>query len=97
MIIKKITHDVTGEFYFDGWMDTQNSAVLAQALIKLEDNVSQLVFDTAKLEYVSSAGIRQIIAAYKQMKGKLTLRNVSSEIMAIFHMKGLDKSMNIEQ
>ena len=50
-----------------------------------------LVLDT------SSAGIRQIIAAHKQMNGALTLRNVTPEVLSVLHMTGLDKKLHIEQ
>lgn len=50
----------------------------------------------AKLEYTSSAGIRQIVAIHKQMKGALTLRNVTPEVKAVLQMIGLDKRLHIE-
>ncbi|MCR4922935.1 MAG: STAS domain-containing protein [Lachnospiraceae bacterium] len=96
MTIKKIKEGSTVEFYFEGWMDTQNVDVLAQALNELEDSTKQLSFNMEGLEYISSAGIRQIVAAHKQMKGNLILKNVTQEIMAVFHMTGLDKMLNIE-
>lgn len=77
-------------------MDTANAPVLAQALNELDDGVKQLVLDMSKLEYTSSAGIRQIIAAYKQMGGALTLRNVTPEVEAVLHMTGLDKKLHVE-
>ena len=48
-----------------------------------------------KLEYISSAGLRLIVAAYKKMNGALTLRNVSGEIMSVIKMTGLDKRIVI--
>ncbi len=96
MTIEKKTNGSTVELYLDGWMDTPNAVVLAQALNELDDGVEQLVLDLEKLEFTSSAGIRQIIAAYKHMKGALTLRNVSPEIMSVLHMTGLDKGLHIE-
>lgn len=50
----------------------------------------------AKLEYTSSAGIRQVVAIHKQMKGALTLRNVTPEVKAVLQMIGLDKRLHIE-
>ena len=35
-------------------------------------------------------------AAYKKMKGALTLRHVSDEIMNVISMTGLDKRMKFE-
>ena len=50
----------------------------------------------AKLEYTSSAGIRQVVAIHKQMKGTLTLRNVTPEVAKVLHMVGVDKRLHIE-
>ena len=83
--------------YLEGWMDTENASALAQALNELDDSVEQLVLDMEKLEYISSTGIRQIIAAYKQMNGALTVVNVSSEIMFVLKMIGLDKIIDIKE
>lgn len=97
MTVEKQMEGSTAVLYLEGWMDTANAPVLAQALNELDDSVQQLVFDMAKLEYTSSAGIRQIIAAHKQMNGALTLRNVTPEVMSVLHMTGLDKRLQIEQ
>ena len=96
MTIKKKKIGNTVELSLKGWMDTQNAPILAEALSKLEPDVEHLVLDMSKLEYTSSAGIRQIILAHKQMNGALTLRNVSAEVMNVFHIMGLEKRLNIE-
>ena len=96
MTVKKEMDGSMAVLYLDGWMDTANAPVLAQVLNELDDGVEQLMFDMSKLEYTSSAGIRQIIAAHKQMNGALTLRNVTPEVMSVLHMTGLDKKLHIE-
>ncbi len=97
MTINKITQGTTAEFQFEGWLDAQNAGILAQALNELEESTKKLVFNMEKLEYISSAGIRQIVAAHKQMKGGLTLKNVPREIYEVLCMTGLGKILNIEQ
>ena len=96
MNIEKEVKGSTAVLYLEGWMDTANAPVLAQTLNGLDDSVEQLVLDMAKLEYTSSAGIRQIVAVHKQMKGALTLRNVTPKVKAVLHMIGLDKRFHIE-
>lgn len=54
-------------------MDTQNAPALEQALSELGPDTGHLVLDLGELEYTSSAGVRQIVAAHKQMKGEMTL------------------------
>lgn len=97
MTVEKKMEGGATVLYLEGWMDTANAPVLAQALNELDDGVKQLVLDMSKLEYTSSAGIRQIIAAYKQMGGALTLRNVTPEVEAVLHMTGLDKKLHVQR
>ena len=96
MEVRKEMEGSKAILYLDGWMDTNNAPLLADALNELDDSVEYLVFDMEKLEYISSTGIRQIIAAHKQMKGEFSIRKVSSEIMSVLAMVGLDKRLNIE-
>ena len=49
-----------------GWLDTQTAPQLGEELSKLSDDITSLVFDFAKLEYISSAGLRQVVSAYKK-------------------------------
>lgn len=96
MTVEKTMDGSTAVLYLEGWLDTQNAPVLAQALNELDDGVEKLVLDMEKLEYISSAGIRQIVTAYKEMNGALTLKNLSTEVASVLHMTGLDKKLSIE-
>ena len=96
MTIEKTMDGSTAVLRLEGWLDTQNAPVLAEALHGLDDGVEKLVIDMEKLEYISSAGIRQIVTAYKEMNGELTLKNLSTEVASVLHMTGLDKKLTIE-
>ena len=80
----------------EGWLDTQTTAEFAKEIESLDSNIEELILDFAKLEYTSSAGLRQIVAAHKKLNGKLTVKNVCSEIMDVFKMTGFDKRLHIE-
>ena len=82
-----------------GWLDTQTSPQLGEELSKLDDSVTSLVFDFAKLEYISSAGLRQVISAYKKMAGKdgFKIINVSEEVFDVFRLTGFDQKIQIEK
>ena len=96
MTVEKAMDGRTAVLRLEGWLDTQNAPVLAEALNGLDDGVEKLVLDMEKLEYISSAGIRQIVTAYKEMNGALTLKNLSTEVASVLHMTGLDKKLPIE-
>lgn len=89
----KVTMEITG------WLDTQTAPQLGEALSQLDDNVTSLVFDFSKLEYISSAGLRQVIAAYKKMAGKdgFKIINVSNEVFDVFRLTGFDQKIQIEK
>ena len=56
----------------------------------------KVVMDLEKLEYISSSGLRQFVAAYKKLRNKLVFRNVSDNIMGILKTTGLDKRLVFE-
>lgn len=60
---------------------------------------TQLVFDFDKLEYISSAGLRQVISAYKKMSDKdgFKIINVSDEVFDVFSLTALDQKIQIEK
>ena len=95
----KIEKEIDGNkavLKLEGWLDTQTTSELSKELDAIETSVEELTLDLEKLEYTSSAGLRQIVAAHKKMKGKLTVKNISSEIMDVFKMTGFDKRLHIE-
>ena len=63
--------------------DAAVSSVLLEA--------DRIVIDMEKAEYISSAGIRVILAAYDELetKGGIRLVNCSSMVREIFEMTGL--------
>ena len=79
----------------EGWLDTQAAPELKAVLESLDEDVETLVIDCGKIEYISSSGIREIVAAHKKMNGKLTLTNVSMEVRDVFRLTGLDKRLNL--
>lgn len=97
MTISKTVTDKKAELKLSGWVDTGTAPQLAEELQKLEDGIEFLTLDLSEVEYISSAGLRQLVAAYKQMNGSFALRNVPTEIMDVIHMTGLDRKIHIEQ
>ena len=82
-----------------GWLDTQTAPQLGDALSELDDSITSLVFDFANLEYISSAGLRQVIVAYKKMASKdgFKIINVSDEVYDVFSLTGFDSKIDIQK
>lgn len=84
------------EIALSGWLDTVTAPLLGEKLEEIPEGVTELVLEFKDLEYTSSAGVRQIVAAHKKMNGNMKLKNVRPEIMDVLSMTGLDKRLNIE-
>ena len=82
-----------------GWLDTQTEPQLEKELSGLDDSITSLVFDFSKLEYISSAGLRLVIVAYKKIADKdgFKIINVSDEVYDVFSLTGFDQKINIEK
>ena len=82
----------------EGRLDTTTSPQLEGELRTAVNGITELVFDLEKLNYISSAGLRVLLAAQKVMKkqGSMKIINVNPEIMEIFEITGLDEVLNIE-
>ena len=96
MNIEKTTQDGIATLKLTGWLETQAAVELQGALDALEPDTHALVLDLSALEYISSAGLRQLVAAHTKMDGNLTLTHVQPEIMDVLEMAGFSKRLHIE-
>jgi anti-sigma B factor antagonist len=81
----------------DGRLDTITAPELESFLAKNYAGVSLLTFDCEKLVYVSSAGLRVLLAAHKRMKGSMKLKNVNELVMEVLEMTGFADVWVIEE
>ena len=97
MTITKTEENGSITLKIEGWLDVQTTQEL-HAYMEEVPACKELVFDFTDLEYISSAGVREVITAYRRQKGAdavFRLINVSSDVMDVFSMTGLDKKINI--
>ena len=91
MIIREQIEDGVLTVSPEGELDTLHSPELERFLVARYDQVRQVVFDMEKVSYISSAGLRVLIQAYKIMKEKdgVLLRNViSPQVQEILTLTG---------
>jgi len=70
-----------------GRIDTLTAPEL-EAAVKF-DGVEELVFDLAKVDYVSSAGLRVLLASQKKMAGKsMKIANARPAVREVFDITG---------
>lgn len=82
----------------EGRLDTTTAPELEESLKDELDNVSELVIDLKDLDYISSAGLRVLLACQKQMmkQGKMTVTNPNDVISEIFEVTGFSDILTIE-
>lgn len=96
-IEKTLENDVLC-FALEGRLDTTTAPQLEKTLEKELDAAEKLILDFKNLEYISSAGLRVLLAAQKIMSGKggMKVRNVNETIMEIFEVTGFVDILDIE-
>ena len=82
----------------EGRLDTVTSPELDAELKEILKGTTELTLDFADLEYVSSAGLRVLLAAQKTMmnQGTLKIVNVNDVVMEIFEVTGFTDILKIE-
>jgi len=81
-----------------GRLDTTTAPQLEAELKESLLGVESLVLDFTSLEYLSSAGLRVLLAAQKTMnkQGHMVVRNVNETIAEIFDVTGFCDILTIE-
>ncbi|MBP5509528.1 MAG: STAS domain-containing protein [Kiritimatiellae bacterium] len=80
----------------DGNIDTVTAPQLDSEL-KL-DGVTDLTFDISGVVYVSSAGLRVFLSAYKTMtakKGTMTIKGTQPAVLDVFKITGFSTIFNL--
>ena len=82
----------------EGRLDTTTSPELEECLKENLSDVTELVMDFEKLDYISSAGLRVLLAAQKIMnrQGGMKLCRVGETIMEILEVAGFTDILTIE-
>ncbi len=81
----------------EGRLDTVTAPQLEAALSNALDGVTELTLDLEKLEYISSAGLRVLLATQKKMskQGNMKLTHVCEAVMEVFEVTGFSDILSI--
>ena len=82
-----------------GRLDTSAAPGAQKEIMGALGDVTELVYDLENLEYISSAGLRILIASLKEMKakdGSMTLINVSEGVREILDLTGFGLILDIQ-
>lgn len=81
-----------------GRVDATNSADLEKSLLNLIENEQEIVINCSRLDYMSSSGLRVLLAASKKAKNlehSLVLCNLNDNIREIFEISGFSAIIKI--
>ena len=97
MTITKTAENGTLRIALEGRLDTNTAPQLEAELKTSLSGITELELDFSGLEYISSAGLRVLLAAQKKMsrQGKMTIRNVNETIMEVFEITGFVEILTI--
>jgi anti-sigma B factor antagonist len=98
MVINKTRNGDELTVAVEGRLDTTTAPELDDMLKAEIGDVKKLSFDFAKLDYISSAGLRVLLLSQKTMnkQGSMVIKNVSEEINEIFEVTGFTDILTIE-
>ena len=88
-----VTLEITGR------LDTTTAPNLEAVIQELSEDTKELVFDMSEVEYISSAGIRVVLNAYKKMRSNLGLMRIeqaNDTVREVFEMTGLAEMLGEE-
>jgi anti-sigma B factor antagonist len=94
--IKKTNENGNLKYELAGRLDTKTAPDFETELKSGLGEAESLVIDMSGLDYISSAGLRVVLYAKKQMKNKeMVIENVNESIMEIFNMTGFADILDI--
>lgn len=96
--ITKTIENGQGTLTLEGRLDTMSAPELEQVMRDTLPGLTALELDFTTLDYISSAGLRVLLSAQKQMnkQGSMTLTNVNDTILEIFEVTGFTDILTIE-
>ncbi len=82
----------------EGRLDTMTAPELEKCLAESLGGITDLTFDMEGLEYISSAGLRVLLATQKTMnkQGSMKVIHVQEMVMEVFEVTGFNDILTIE-
>ena len=89
-----VTLEITGR------LDTTTAPNLESVVNELSEDIKELIFDMSGVEYISSAGIRVLLGAYKKMNSHqrtVRIEKTNEQVYEVFEMTGLSEMIEKEE
>ena len=97
MTISKKLEVTKLELLLEGRLDTTTSPMLEAELKESMEGITELIFNFEKLDYISSAGLRILLAAQKIMnkQGSMVVKSVNNVISEVFEVTGFSDILTV--
>ena len=98
MNITKNQNGASLQVILSGRLDTTTAPQLEAELRSSLGGITELILDFAEIEYISSAGLRVLLAAQKIMnkQGTMVIRNTNDSVNEVFEITGFVDILTIE-
>ena len=86
-----VTLEITGR------LDSTTAPNLESIVNELSKDTKELIFDVSDVEYISSAGIRVLLGAYKKMnmnQGIMRIEKANEMVRDVFKMTGVSQMLD---
>lgn len=85
------------ELVLEGRLDTMTAPMLREQIAGLPDDLEQITLDFHALQYISSAGLRELLVCRKRFPGdRMKVVGVSEVVFEIFETTGFDQIIPLE-
>ena len=97
MKITKTKNGSAMEVAIIGRLDTESAPELDEALQDDVNDLDSLTMDFAELDYISSAGLRELLKLKRGMRmgGELTVKNASEIVREVFNVTGFNELITV--
>ena len=98
MTINKNQNQKALTIALEGRLDTMTAPELEKPFKEPLDGADTLIMDLSKLDYVSSAGLRVLLSAHKQMsqKGGMKVTHLNEIVQEVLNVTGFSDILTIE-
>ena len=82
----------------DGRLDTTTARLLEDNLRDQLENARKVIFEVGRLKYISSAGLRVLLATQKAVEdpSDMVIHNITEEVREIFEVTGFMDILTVE-
>lgn len=84
----------------EGRIDTKTSPILESDIQKYIDSTDNMILDFTNVDYISSGGMRVLLALHKKINkkgGTFKVINVKDSILEIFNLVGFSNMVEVNQ